>query len=216
MSKLYLEIFNKSRLAILAKFEKFNTRLVLGGGSALCLQLGHRKSYDFDIFLTNPLTPQFFQQVIQVLGKNLEKLVDTQDQLCIVLEEKVEITFLHYYWPPLFPLIPTQFISLYDPKDIGCDKARTLGRRNVWRDYVDLYFLLKGQFLTLESLWKLSEKKFGPEFALKLFLEQLTYFGDIKEYTIEYVGPPINSKEIKEFLRNEVKQFKRRTLGLRG
>lgn len=187
----------------------------MGGGSALCLQIGHRKSYDFDIFSPKPLTPQFFHQVTEVLGKNLEKLVDTQDQLNLLLKNKIGITFLHYYYHPLFPLVPTEFIPLYDARDIALDKANTIGRRGLWRDYVDLYFLLKKGDVRLKELLKLGKKKFGAAFAPKLFLEQLTYFGDIEEYTIEYVSRQINPEEIKKFLVNAVKQFKRKTLKFR-
>jgi predicted nucleotidyltransferase component of viral defense system len=196
----------------LSKLRNFPEKVVLGGGTACCLQLGHRKSYDFDIFLKKPLSPQFFHQVTRIFGMNLEKLVDTQDQLSILLENKVELTFLHYYYSPLFPVISTKFIPIYDLKDIALDKAYTLGRRGIWRDYVDLYFLLKEKHLTLKELLKLGKKKFRAGFAPKLFLEQLTYFGDIKDYTIEYIGREINHAEIKRFLRNEVKQFKQKIL----
>lgn len=110
-------------------------------------------------------------------------------------------------------MIPTKFIPLYDLKDIALDKARTIGRRGIWRDYVDLYFLLKGKQIQLKELLELSKKKFGADFAPKLFLEQLTYFGDIEDYTIEYVGQKINSEEIKKFLKEKVKQFKRQEIG---
>lgn len=207
MSPPYLEIFDKTRLATLAKFGKFPASIVLGGGSALCLQLGHRKSYDFDLFYSKPLTSKFFNLVKKVFGQNFEKLIDNQDQLAILTKSGVEITFLHYYYSALFPLVFTQFIPLYSIKDIALDKAHTIGRRGVWRDYVDLYFILMRNYIDLKTILKLGKKKFGPAFAAKLFLEQLTYFGDIEDFTIEYVGKEYKPGKIQEYFRELVKNY---------
>lgn len=111
MSPLHFEIFDQSRLTILTKFHQFKEKLILGGGSALCLQLGHRKSYDFDLFSSKPITPQFFHQITKVLGKNLEKLIDTQDQLSIILKNQVEITFLTLLLFSSIPIDPNKIHS---------------------------------------------------------------------------------------------------------
>lgn len=54
---LYLETVESSTLELLKKMQKLpvlnNTRLV--GGTALALQLGHRKSIDLDFFWYNRL-----------------------------------------------------------------------------------------------------------------------------------------------------------------
>lgn len=51
-------------------------------------------------------------------------------------------------------------------------KAYSLGRRSKWKDYVDLYFIIKGYF----SVREISEKAreiFGGGFNERLFREQL-------------------------------------------
>ena len=207
MSPLYLEIFDKTRLEILSKFGKFPAQLVLGGGSALSLQIGHRKSYDFVAFYPKPLSSQFFSVVTKIFGENLEKLIDTEDQLSIILDNQIEITFLHYYYSALFPLVSTEFIPFYDIRDIALDKAHTIGRRGVWRDYVDLYFLLKDGHITLKDLLSLGKKKFGPAFAPKLFLAQLTYFGDIQDFTVEYIRKEYKPKKIQEYFKTLVQSY---------
>ena len=56
-------------------------------------------------------------------------------------------------------------------------KAFALGRRAKWKDYVDLYFILKTH--SFKSLVKKAQEIFGSEFNEKLFREQLAYFNDI-------------------------------------
>lgn len=56
-------------------------------------------------------------------------------------------------------------------------KAFALGGRAKWKDYVDLYFILKS-FLSLDEITSEAEKIFGNFFSAKLFKEQLAYFKD--------------------------------------
>lgn len=50
MSKIYLEILDKERIKIFQKMGDFKRIGYLAGGTALALQIKHRKSFDFDIF----------------------------------------------------------------------------------------------------------------------------------------------------------------------
>ncbi len=54
----------------------------------------------------------------------------------------VKFTFLHY---PFSIETQQQFhtISIPDLLRLGATKFYTLGRRGKWKDYVDIYFLLK-------------------------------------------------------------------------
>ncbi len=79
-------------------------------------------------------------------------------------------------------------------------KAYALGGRAKWKDYVDLYFLLKDHF----SLPQISEKSkalFGPLYNEKLFREQLCYFQDI-DYSekVDFIMPPVPDAEVKRYL----------------
>jgi hypothetical protein len=79
-------------------------------------------------------------------------------------------------------------------------KAFALGRRAKWKDYVDLYFILRYHY-TIEAISKECEDIFGTQFSPKLFREQLAFHKDIDHSeSIEYLIPPIDEAEIKEFL----------------
>jgi len=80
-------------------------------------------------------------------------------------------------------------------------KAYALGRRSKWKDYVDLYFLLRDHF-TLADICAEATRIFGELFSEKMFRSQLCYFEDI-DYTeaIDWliVDPPTD-EEIKQRL----------------
>ena len=85
--------------------------------------------------------------------------------------------------------------------DLASMKAYALGRRAKWKDYVDLYFILKGH-ATLNQLAQNADRIFGGMFNEKLFREQLSYFEDI-DYSekIDYLpGKSVADISIREFL----------------
>lgn len=79
-------------------------------------------------------------------------------------------------------------------------KAYALGRRSKWKDYVDLFFLLKDKF-TLQQIIDRAIMIFGDLFSDKLFRSQLSYFDDI-DYTeeVDYLVNAPSDAEIKSFL----------------
>jgi hypothetical protein len=87
--------------------------------------------------------------------------------------------------------------------DLAAMKAFALGRRSKWKDYVDLYFILKNHF-TFNEISTRAEELFDQQFSGKLFRGQLSYFDDINyEEEVEYLIPhPPTENEIKEFLIN--------------
>ena len=63
MEKLHLDILDFGRKAIFQKLAVFRPVGYLSGGTALALQLGHRVSYDFDIFCGKEVSAAFAARV---------------------------------------------------------------------------------------------------------------------------------------------------------
>ncbi len=61
---------------------------------------------------------------------------------------------------------------------LGAMKLHALGRRAKWKDYVDLYFILK-DFHSINEVTKKATELFGNEFNEKIIREQLSCFDDI-------------------------------------
>ncbi len=101
------------------------------------------------------------------------------------------------------------YLSIFDWHDIALDKAHTTYRRGQWRDYIDLFFILKSGF-SLKDIIKQSTKKFGDSFSEKLFLAQLVYFDDLEDFTIDFFDKKYSQKEIKTFFEKEVEDTLKR------
>jgi len=209
MSKMFLDqLFDPKRKEIFQKLSVFKKMAVLGGGTAIALQLGHRKSYDFDLFTKQLISPRIKQTVLTTFGKEkIQVLSDTSSELTFFTHLQIKITFLYFPFRPLHPLAADLSLPLFDIKDLASNKAYLLGRRPAYRDYIDIYFLLKHE-LSLKQIIKETQKRFGGGFSEKLFLEQLTYFDDLDNFEIKFMGekqptPP----EVKNFLEKEVRNY---------
>ena len=207
MSKLILESLDKDKLEVFKKLIAFNKIGTLGGGTALALQIGHRISYDFDIFTYDKINPHLWTKVRSTLGKDSFRYLDTEDQLNIATSTSVYVTFFYDEYKSLFKPIKTGYIDLMDIRDIATNKAFTIGRRPKWRDYTDIYFLIKNKHILLEEIIKLSKQKFGNGFSEKLFLEQLTYWGDVEDYDIKFLKETVEPEIIKDLLLSEATKF---------
>lgn len=211
MSKIYLEILDKKRQAIFSRLSVFKNSGYLAGGTALALQINHRKSVDFDVFVEKPITGYLRKKINKVFGKQ-EFYINTSDQISFKTKGEIGVTFVWYYYPLLYPSIKTYFLNLASVDDIATDKAETIGRRAVWRDYVDIFFLLKKNIITLEKIMKLAKRKFQGEFVETQFLQQLPYFTDLIVTPMEYINKQYNEQEIKSFLEKQVEGYLKKRL----
>lgn len=63
MSELHFKLLNKNQIRVLEILKNFSRYGTLGGGTALVLQLSHRRSYDLDIFLPKLISKKFLYKV---------------------------------------------------------------------------------------------------------------------------------------------------------
>jgi len=95
MEKLHLDILDQERKVIFQKLGTFRSRGFLAGGTALALQLGHRVSYDFDIFCSKEI-PQNFPAKIEKDIYVKEVLVSSGDEFTFLTEHDIKISFIYY------------------------------------------------------------------------------------------------------------------------
>ena len=211
MSKIHLEILDNDRMAVFDKLKAFQNEGYLAGGTALALQLNHRISEDFDVFVGREIGNKLRLKVKEIFG-NVTFYVNTSDQISFITQNNVKVTFLWYYFKTLNLTIPTNSLSLASTDDIALDKAITIGKRAVWRDYVDVFYLLKNGYVDLEKIIKMAGKKFGGEFVSTQFLEQLRYFDDLKIVPIKFIEKKYTDDEIKSYLQQSVEDYLKKTL----
>ena len=214
MTGIYLDLLDAKRAKAFKELICLvNQGGVLAGGTALSLQIKHRYSFDFDIFFNKPKVEEAFNKIKQNF-KIKEIRVNLADNKTVFTKDDIQLTLFYYEFKPLYTKIKTSSLPLLNKKDIALDKAYTLGRRSMWRDYVDLFFLLKEKHLNLERIIKDAERKFKTLFDAKLFLEQLTYFADIESFKIKFIKPEYSSRYIQDFLKKEARSCLRKELML--
>lgn len=193
---------NTSRdiFARLAEFRGF----YLAGGTALALQIGHRVSVDFDLFSDFPIASTLLTNAEKTFADFPRSIsVNNRDELTLFVSEK-KITFFYYPFSVIQPFIEFQGIQSLSIAEIGATKAYTIGRRASYKDYIDLYFVLKENYSTLSDLIALAEKKYGSEFNGRLFLEQLTHLGDVTDDAIVFLREPIEKRELGAYFESEI------------
>lgn len=196
---MHKEIFNHHQLELLQLVKQFRREFYLVGGTAIALHIGHRRSIDFDLFKYGALKPRNILE--KIAGANFPSSVTRRvtEQLNVTV---YEVKFTFYQYP--FKINATEnfedILRMPSLLELAAMKAYALGRRSKWKDYVDLYFILKDHF----SITQISQKAielYGELFSEKLFRAQLSYFDDI-DYTepVEFLVSPIPDDEIKNFL----------------
>lgn len=206
MLSIHLELLDKERKEAFEKLKPFRRIAFLAGGTALALQIAHRYSFDFDLFLERQVERKDFLRLKRNFNIKMVK-INTDKQLTVLTKNDIGITLVHYEHKPLLKKVNTSSLFLYSTKDIAADKAFTIGQRAAWRDYVDLFFLLKQGYIQLNELIKLAERKFKIEFNRQLFLEQLVYFDDLEITKVAFVKEEYSAAQIQEFLKREVLRY---------
>lgn len=206
--KIHQEVLDTNRQQLLETLLPYLKGFILGGGTALALQLAHRKSFDFDFFSSSPLRKSLLEKLSRII--NIGNIsVDTADELTFYTDNDIKTTFLYYPFPHAFPTETIeQGLQIFSVKDIAIKKAYTIGRRGEYRDYFDVYTILKEQYMTLSEVISFTKKTYGSIFEEKLFLQQLVYFDDVLDFQIIPAGKPVpNPKEVKRFLEELVKSY---------
>jgi len=198
------------RQEIFDKLIAFKEESYLAGGTSLALQTNHRKSMDFDLFVGEEIKDALRRKITEIFGE-VKYVLNSSDQVTFS-KDNIQITFLWYYYPLLFPMVSSNYISLASVKDIILDKAHTIGRRAVWRDYVDIFFVLKNNLMTLSEIIDFAPKKFKGEFVASQFLEQLCYFKDVVIVPIEFISESFSSAEIQSYLTTAVDDYLKKKL----
>ena len=196
---MHTEIFNTDQAQLLPWLQPFSRSFYLVGGTAIALHLGHRRSIDFDLFTPSNLVKHRIKSKLLQIPFHQIPIFEDYDQLHLMINN-VKVTFFNYPYPILHPVKVGQVITMPTLLGLSAMKAFALGRRAKWKDYVDLYFILRDHF-TISEISRECEILFAGQFSEKLFRQQLTYHNDI-DFTepVEFLGEPIPENTIKEFL----------------
>ncbi len=197
---MHNDILTNKQKELLPLLEAFSGDYYLVGGTAIALYIGHRRSVDFDLFTDQDIKRKRISNLIEKGGFHIERLLYEAFDQMHVITNSVKVTFFNFPYKIYSVKNLDGIIDTPSLLDLAAMKTYALGGRAKWKDYVDLYFLLKHHF-NLKEISNRALEIFGTNFNEKLFREQLCFFDDI-DYSekVEFIGDEIKEEEIKQFL----------------
>jgi hypothetical protein len=148
----------------------------LAGGAAIALNLGHRRSDDFDWFGPRAVPPAELLEDVRTLGRTIE--VDQNDEGTFLGHvDGVKFSVFRYRYPLLAETIAVEGCQLASLEDIAAMKLLAVAQRAVKRDYVDIHALLTLGGLSLEAMVHAFHEKF-PTGDPSVVFRALAHAGD--------------------------------------
>jgi len=120
-----------------------------------------------------------------------------------VLINGVKVRFFNAKWSFLEPKEKKRF-NIATIKSIAIMKINVLFLRAKFRDYYDIYFLVKEK-MTINQIYKESIKVLDG-ITYKLFITALLYIDDIDDDNIEYLEPieHLSKSDIRDYFQKEI------------
>ena len=198
---MHKEILTEEQIKLLALVKKFSRNFGLVGGTAISLQIGHRRSIDFDLFSLKKFNNGRIRQIIKDSGHKIGKVYKDEIGQYTFFVNGVQFTFFHYPFAIKFSKDFGGVLKMPDLLTLAAMKAYALGRRAKWKDYVDLYFIIN-KYHSIEKIIKRAKEIFKGEFNERILREQISYFEDINyDEEVEFLPSfKIDDKKIKKSL----------------
>jgi len=199
---MHNDILTIKQLELQPYISKFKRSFYLVGGTAIALHIGHRRSIDFDLFTISNLNRSKIKAELLKLPFDQITIFEDYDQLHLIINQ-VKVTFFSYPYAVPHPIKTDLHLSMPTLLSLAAMKAFALGRRAKWKDYVDLYFILRDSHAIPEICGE-ARNIFKEQFSEKLFREQLAFHKDI-DYSeaVDYLVEPALDSDIKSFLIDE-------------
>lgn len=217
--KLHWEILDKYRIELLKQLVNIIDLddCYMAGGTALSLQLGLRKSVDFDFFVPGRLNSSVLFEQLRSLDRNIIATDISSRGTCDVIINGVQVSFMEYHYKLVDPLIESEEIAglkLASINDIASMKALAMANRGSKKDFFDLYHIYKIPGFDTEKLVSCLRDKYGENTDLSYIGMGLNYFDDAEDEVLPETFVKYDWDKIKLFFSNIQNDFMKE-LGVR-
>jgi len=159
--------------------------LVLYGGTAVALRLGHRSSIDFDFFTEKPLNREALANAFAFIARSevIQDRPDTLTVLAPVGQDRVRVSFfggIAMGRAGVPELTPGSTVEVASPLDLLATKLKAMQQRIEVKDYWDVAALLRSG-VQLEMGLAAARAMYHSTFEPSEAARALTYFegGDL-------------------------------------
>lgn len=176
----------------------------LPGGTALALQIGHRRSDDLDLFAPKPFKIPKLQDTLKKNFKELYVPVRNSRMMFFAKVDDVKTDFVIELSPLLKKFVEEDGLKLFSVPDIAAMKLHTICGKGKKKDFFDLYALLHSY--SWEELLEFFVKKYN-EYQLQFLFRSIRYFEDADLDSDILAFDPYKTKwgEIKKFIKSKTK-----------
>ncbi|MBI5138392.1 MAG: nucleotidyl transferase AbiEii/AbiGii toxin family protein [Candidatus Vogelbacteria bacterium] len=174
---MHKEILSPEQIMLLPLVGQFIDDFGLVGGTAIALHLGHRESIDFDMFTKADFDNIKIKRKL-LRSTMIDKITLDETGQLNVLINTVKFTFFQFPYEIPFTEKFENAARIPSLLTLAAMKAFALGQRAKWKDYVDMYFILKDHH-RIDEINTKARELFGKEYNEKIFRTQLSYFDDI-------------------------------------
>jgi len=187
--------------------QAFSQRFYLAGGTALALQLGHRRSVDLDFFSeSDEVTPATQTEILAHFAPLEPTVVERVWGHFLLVIRETQVGFFAYGYPLLRPTQQAAGLALADPVDIGMMKLDALISRAARKDFFDLYFITRT--ITLDDLLAFGEQKYryARDFEVEA-VRSLAFFANADRDAAPDLIEAVSWEMVKSFFRAEAKRL---------
>ena len=171
----------------------------LVGGTALALQLGHRRSVDLDFLGTVPQTPDEPQDLLR--ENHDVTIVKESKNIHIYLIDGVKVDIVNYKYDWIDTPVEEDGIRLADVKDIAAMKVAAIIGRGTKKDFIDMNRLL--QIFSLKEILDMYMQKY-PDGSLFIAMKSLSYFEDAESDPMPFMFDEIDWGVVKASIREAI------------
>lgn len=135
-------------------FDKLESEYYLAGGTALALQIGHRKSIDLDYFINSNIdTLKLRNNILEIFkGKKIEFTFEEKNTLWCMING-VKVSFISRFDPLMDEVIIIDNFRLASINDLTVMKLSAICGREEYKDYFDLSCIATITDVRLWNTW---------------------------------------------------------------
>jgi hypothetical protein len=201
MGELHWETISPEMRQVMGGFgqTEIGERFYLAGGTALALQLGHRKSFDLDFFSPTEDIPTIREVLMEALKPFDPILASSAWGNLVFLALGVRVGFYGYDYVMLGEYVLADQTRLASVEDIGLMKLDALLARASRKDFHDLYAICQ-EVLPLKKLMEAASKKYPDTRDFEAMVTpRLAYFARAEEEEPVPLIKPAPWERVKDF-----------------
>jgi len=173
---MFEEILSKNAISTIESLGPRMKEFYLAGGTGLSLQLGHRKSNDFDFFSDKPFNTD---SILSLISPDKVFFTSAGSLHCEI--QGILISLLFYNAPLVHPPLTWRGIRLSRCEDIIAEKIKTISQRGARKDFIDVYAAAKMKYGIADVCGFFKQRFKGFDINIYHVLKSLTFFEDAEK-----------------------------------